>query len=120
MLPTDSASPLLINRIVLDGETVILEGQGAVETAACPACGASSASVHDRYVRRPLDLPWRGCVVRLVLTVRRFRCLTRSCPRRTFTEPFGPYLAGAGWIALMWGDEIVTSYLHFAGVGVHR
>jgi transposase len=96
MLPTDSASPLLINRIVLDGETVIVEGQGSGETGQCPACGASSASVHDRYVRRPLDLPWRGCVVRLVLTVRRFRCLTRSCPRRTFTEPFGPHLARRG------------------------
>lgn len=25
--------------------------------------------------------------------------------------PFGPYLAAAGWIALLWGDTIVTSYL---------
>ncbi len=38
---------------------------------------------------------------------------------RNIPIPFGPYLAAAGWIALMWGDEIVTSYLHFAGVGVH-
>ncbi|MCC6498416.1 MAG: transposase [Propionibacteriaceae bacterium] len=87
---------MLINRIVLDGQTVILEGQGSGETGQCPACGASSASVHDRYMHRPLDLPWRGCVVRFVLTVRRFRCLTRSCPRRTFTEPFGPHLARRG------------------------
>ena len=32
--------------------------------------------------------------------------------------PFGPYLAAAGWIALMWGDELVASYLHFAGLGI--
>ena len=25
--------------------------------------------------------------------------------------PFGPYLATAGWIAMLWGDTIVTSYL---------
>jgi len=25
--------------------------------------------------------------------------------------PFGPYLAAAGWIALLWGDTIVSSYL---------
>ena len=25
--------------------------------------------------------------------------------------PFGPYLATAGWIALLWGDSIVSSYL---------
>jgi len=30
--------------------------------------------------------------------------------------PFGPYLALAGWIALLWGDEITGSYLRFAGM----
>jgi leader peptidase (prepilin peptidase)/N-methyltransferase len=35
---------------------------------------------------------------------------------RNIPIPFGPYLAGAGWIALMWGDQIVTSYLRFSGV----
>ncbi|MDN3234005.1 A24 family peptidase [Pseudomonas sp. WAC2] len=29
--------------------------------------------------------------------------------------PFGPYLAIAGWIALLWGDQITGMYLHFAG-----
>lgn len=27
--------------------------------------------------------------------------------------PFGPYLAVAGWIALIWGDQITASYLQF-------
>ena len=31
--------------------------------------------------------------------------------------PFGPYLAIAGWIALIWGDQITSTYLHFAGFG---
>ena len=32
--------------------------------------------------------------------------------------PFGPYLAGAGWIALIWGKEINTLYFHlFLGTG---
>jgi leader peptidase (prepilin peptidase)/N-methyltransferase len=39
---------------------------------------------------------------------------------RNIPIPFGPYLAAAGWIALMWGDELVTSYLHFAGVSSLR
>ena len=94
MLPTDNDSPLLITRIVLDGETVIQDGQGTAGTAACPSCGSTSASVHDRYVRQPLDLPWRGHVVRVRLTVHRLRCLGRSCPRHTFTEPFGPHQSG--------------------------
>jgi leader peptidase (prepilin peptidase)/N-methyltransferase len=29
--------------------------------------------------------------------------------------PFGPYLAIAGWIALLWGDAITSQYLQFAG-----
>jgi len=30
---------------------------------------------------------------------------------------FGPYLATAGWIALMWGQELVGSYLRMTGLG---
>lgn len=29
--------------------------------------------------------------------------------------PFGPYLAGAGWIAVFWGDSIINAYLGMAG-----
>jgi leader peptidase (prepilin peptidase)/N-methyltransferase len=31
--------------------------------------------------------------------------------------PFGPYLAGAAWIALLFGPRIVDSYLDFTGLG---
>ena len=31
--------------------------------------------------------------------------------------PFGPYLAIAGWIALLWGDKITTQYLQFLDHG---
>src|SRR5690606_4559211 len=34
---------------------------------------------------------------------------------RNVPIPFGPYLAGAGWIALMWGDELVGTYLRSMG-----
>lgn len=30
--------------------------------------------------------------------------------------PFGPYLALAGWISFMWGNELVRLYLHWAGL----
>ena len=114
MLPTDRESPLVITRIVLDGETVILDGQGAAEAASCPSCGSTSASVHDRYVRQPLDLPWRGHVVRVRLTVRRFRCLARDCLRCTFTEPFGPHLARRGQ-RMAEADTLLVSLAYAAG-----
>jgi len=31
--------------------------------------------------------------------------------------PFGPYLAAAGWVALMWGDQINQAYLRWSGLG---
>ncbi len=30
--------------------------------------------------------------------------------------PFGPYLALAGWISFMWGNDLVRLYLHWAGL----
>ncbi len=30
--------------------------------------------------------------------------------------PFGPYLAAAGWLALLWGDDINRFYLHYVGL----
>ncbi len=30
--------------------------------------------------------------------------------------PFGPYLAIAGWIALVWGQQINQAYLHYMGL----
>ncbi len=35
---------------------------------------------------------------------------------RQIPIPFGPYLAGAGWLAMLWGDEITRAYINsFAG-----
>jgi leader peptidase (prepilin peptidase)/N-methyltransferase len=30
--------------------------------------------------------------------------------------PFGPYLAIAGWIQLLWGSKLIAAYLHFSGL----
>lgn len=35
---------------------------------------------------------------------------------RNLPIPFGPYLAAAGWISLMWGDAINQAYLRWAGL----
>jgi transposase len=80
---------LAIRRVVLDGSMILLEASAGAAEARCPACGALSTRVHGRFVRRPLDLPWRGCTVRLVVTVRRFRCERATCGRVTFAEELG-------------------------------
>ena len=35
---------------------------------------------------------------------------------RTIPIPFGPYLAAAGWIALLWGSDLTNAYLRFSGL----
>ena len=48
-----------------------------------------------------------GAVVGLTLIA--FRRHDRNVP-----IPFGPYLAAAGWVALVWGEQIVDWYLGYA------
>lgn len=31
--------------------------------------------------------------------------------------PFGPYLCAAGWVAMLWGNDLVRGYLEFARLG---
>ena len=50
-----------------------------------------------------------GAVVGIALIVVRGR--DRNVP-----IPFGPYLAAAGWIALLWGPQIVGGYLSLTGL----
>jgi leader peptidase (prepilin peptidase)/N-methyltransferase len=38
---------------------------------------------------------------------------------RSVPMPFGPYLAAAGWLAMMYGDLLVSSYLRVSGLGGH-
>jgi hypothetical protein len=58
----------------------------ADQEPACPACGHRSRSSHSSYCRYLQDLPWQGMAVQLWLTVGRFRCRTKSCPRKIFCE----------------------------------
>lgn len=48
-----------------------------------------------------------GAVVGTMLIVLRLR-------GRTAAIPFGPYLAAAGWIALLWGEGFTQTYLRWA------
>lgn len=36
---------------------------------------------------------------------------------RQLPIPFGPYLAAAGWLTLLWRDDMIAGYLRWAGLG---
>ena len=50
----------------------------------CPHCGELSRRQHSRYERHPLDLPWRGRIVRMRVHSRRWFCDAPTCPRKIF------------------------------------
>ena len=54
--------------------------------AACPGCGCPSEHIHSQYQRTVNDVPCGGRRVVLRLCVRKFFCLTASCPRKVFVE----------------------------------
>src|SRR5207248_6023959 len=89
-----------------------LDAEGLADSGRCPTCGGTAEAVHDRYRRAPHDLPWRGSVVRLVVTVRRFRCPNLRCPRATFAEGFGVALPGRARRTA----DAAALLLHFARV----
>lgn len=76
-------------RSFVDG-VVEISGRVAGAAGGCPDCGTSSSSCHSRYVRTLSDLPISGAIVKLRLSVRRFRCKQRACQRKTFSEALAP------------------------------
>jgi leader peptidase (prepilin peptidase) / N-methyltransferase len=50
-----------------------------------------------------------GAVLGILMILLRGR--DRSAPM-----PFGPYLAGAGWLAMMYGDSLLNAYLRISGL----
>ncbi|WP_230210979.1 ISL3 family transposase [Streptomyces kaniharaensis] len=84
MLPHLAA--LVVEDVREVGSGVKITALVSSDQACCPDCGAGSVRVHDRYRRRIADLAIGGRAVTIVLSVRRFRCETAGCPRRTFAE----------------------------------
>ena len=56
------------------------------QSALCPVCAHESTSRHSGYSRRLADLPWQGCSVQLWLSVHKYRCQQKECPRRVFCQ----------------------------------
>jgi transposase len=78
-------SPLVIEDMADERERIIVWARTPLDTAACPACGASSGRVHGYHWRTVADIPVDGRRVMVRVRVRRLVCPTGGC-RQTFRE----------------------------------
>lgn len=75
-------------------QTITIQAKSIRQSGACPTCQTISNRIHSYYSRSPQDLPIFDHSVRLMLTVKRFRCLNPACPRCTFVEPMPDFIPG--------------------------
>jgi transposase len=82
-----------LTALTIEQESVVLQLTATAPTAPCPRCMSPSSSVHSRYGRHVMDVPWGALAVRLHLLVRKFFCRNASCARRIFTERLPGFIA---------------------------
>jgi len=84
-----------VTEVTITAEGILVTAFVLRPSASCPHCGAVSTSVHSYYTRQPHDVSLSGQPVRLLLQLRRFRCLHTSCPAVTFSERLPTLIAPA-------------------------
>ncbi|MFI1259136.1 transposase family protein [Streptomyces netropsis] len=97
------------------GGVVRIEAYVRGDGGVCPGCGVRSRRVHDRYRRRIADQAVGGQPVVLLLAVRRFRCGTASCPRKTFVEQVPGLTFRYGRRSVLLRETLETIGLALAG-----
>jgi len=76
-----------VEQITHNGPTRLhIAAHGLTSGSRCPDCGRASRAAHNRYQRRPADLPSLGRAAGIGLQVRRFYCCNTGCRRRAFAE----------------------------------
>jgi transposase len=75
-----------LTEVTVEPACVCLQLTATAPNASCPRCAEPSSSVHSRYQRHLMDLPWGPLTVRIRLLVRTFVCRIPTCTRRIFTE----------------------------------
>src|SRR5258708_6850117 len=100
--------------------SLVLHAEPTRTAVPCPACGTLSHRPHSRYQRRPLDLPWRGAIVRMNVHTRRWFCDEPTCLRKIFAERFDDALARYARRTVDADDLLKTFALQAGGEGGAR
>ena len=84
LLPPDDH--ITFQSLIIDEPRFILVAAMISTHSTCPDCSQPTHRIHGRYRRTLADLPWATAPIELRLIVRRFRCCTGTCRRKTFAE----------------------------------
>src|SRR5215813_8894563 len=84
LLPPDDR--ITFQSLIIDAPRFILVAAMISAHSTCPDCCQPTQRIHGHYPRTLADLPWATAPIELRLIVRRFRCCTRTCRRKTFAE----------------------------------
>lgn len=75
-----------IESVVRSAAGIEIRAQMVRLPGVCPRCKGLSRSIHGYYERTLLDLPVAQLGVRIKLRVRRYRCVTPTCDKQTFSQ----------------------------------
>jgi hypothetical protein len=82
-----------LTEVTIQDTSVQLQLVATAPNASCPDCTVPSSSIHSRYQRQLVDLPWGSLAIRMQLIVRKFMCRQFTCARRIFTERLADFAA---------------------------
>lgn len=102
-----------VTEVISTEEKLIICATSQAVQAQCPACQHVSHRIHSYYQRSPRDLPISGQTVQLQLRVRRFRCLTAQCAKKTFAESLPDLIVSTARrtirLTVLWGVFAIHS-----------
>jgi transposase len=74
------------------GNILTIQMTATAKSRPCPLCTQQATHVRSYYTRLVADVPCAGRQVQLILHVRKFRCDSVSCPRKSSRSVLAPLL----------------------------
>lgn len=102
------------------GDAIVVHAATRDRPVACPSCGTPTRSVHAFHERTPADVPVDGRQVLLRVRVRRMRCRSATCGRRTFREQVPGLLERYQRRTVRLTEELAAIVAELAGRGSAR
>jgi transposase len=84
LLPPDDH--ITFQSLIIDEPRFILVAAMISANSTCPDCRQPTHRIHGHYPRTLADLPWATAPIELRVIVRRFRCCTCTCRRKTCAQ----------------------------------